>query len=116
MKQFKIINAYNNTEFLAKNDKLSEQELWDVFQLRKALLPHVEYQNEREEALKEKYADKIVDGKLSGEPMENFIKDLTEINQLEKEVDIPKIQIHLREGFTVLQMEALEDFVEFVRG
>ena len=118
MKQYKIIQAYNATEGMSKCDKLSADTLWSVYQLRKKLYPHVEFQQEREQALKEKYS-KFADeeGLVSGKPYQDFLKDLEELANLDKEIEFEKIQIKIQDemGITVQMMEALEDFIEFTK-
>ena len=119
MKQFKIVKAYQATENMSKCEKLDAETLWSIYQLRKKLYPHVEFQAEREDALREKYAEFAdEDGVIKGEPYTNYVKDLSEIATMDKEVNIPdKITIKLQDemGITVQMMEALDEFVNFVK-
>ena len=117
MKQYKIIQAYRATEELSKNNNHSTEVLWVFYNLRKRLLPHCEFQEEREKALKEKYSEYAdEEGKIKGEPYKNYIKEFEELLNLEKDLgDIKKINLKLQDGMgiTIQMMEALEDFVNF---
>ena len=119
MKQYKLIKAYKATESLSHNDKLSTATLWGIYSLRKKLFPHWEFQTEREEDLKKKYsayADE--NGNLTGEHYKEFINELSEVAEMEKEVDTDNpIEFVLEDGIgiTVETMEALDPFVRFVR-
>ena len=117
MKQYKLIRAYKATEELSRNDKLSANTLWSLYNLRKMLAPHWEFQNEREESLRNKYAEFADEqGRLVGEHYNNFIKDLAEIAEMDKDIgDFEKVKITLQDnlGLTIEKMEALDEFVEF---
>lgn len=117
MKQYKLIRAYKATEELAHNNKLPANILWGIYQLRKTLSPHIEFQREREEDLKKKYAEFAdEEGNISGKPSTDYINDLIEIANMEKEIDFPdKIQLTVVDdlGISVEMMEDLEDFIEF---
>lgn len=119
MKQIKIIRAYKATEKLSHNDSFSTDTLWGLYKLRKVLFPHWEFQNERENELKKKYA-KYADknGVLTGEHYNEYLQELSKILDMEKEISNEgKITIPLKEGLgiSVEMMEALEDFVDFVK-
>ena len=117
MKQYQIINAYKATEKLINNDKLSAKDLWSIFQVRKALKPHWDFQAEREQALQEKYKNSFDEnGNLSGPDMTKFIRELNEINNLEIEIESkkkPSIRWKDDCGITIAIVEALEDFIDF---
>ena len=116
MKQFKLIQAYKATEALSSSDKLDTATLWDIYALRKVLLPHWEFQLEREKALQAKYAEFADEqGKISGQHYVDYLNDLEELSNLDKDLEVTKVKIKLQDGMgvTVHMMEALEDFVEF---
>ena len=97
MKQYQIINAYKNLEALSENERLTDFDQWNIYKLRKILKPHIEFQAERENALLDKYRQYANDkGILEGEAMQNYIKDLQELSQLDAEIEQftkPKIKI-----------------------
>ena len=116
MKQYKIINAYQFIESLSNNDKFSCDILWELFQLKKKLQPHVDFFNERTEAIRTKYiplADE--NGQLTGEPLQDYVTELNELNAMEKDIDIEKFTVKLGDipGLTLKMMESLEDFIDF---
>ena len=115
MKQSKIITAYKAIEPLAKIDSLSEMDQWKLYQLRKALRPHYEFQAERETALAEKYKEFVnEEGRRIGEHAEAFIKDLNEIGNMEVDFDYEKPRIPLVRGIDFVTAESLDEFIEFV--
>lgn len=116
MKQAKIIQAYKATEEISKNTNLSLDTLWTFYRLRKALLPHWEFQVEREEALKNKYSQYADEnGTISGEPYKEYLNEFNELLNLDKDVEFEKVKLVLQEGMgiTIQMMESLDDFVEF---
>lgn len=114
MKQYKIINAYNATETLIDNDKLSIEDQWNLYKLRKSLRQYKEFYEERIEAIRQKYVSKVVDDKLIGQDAVDFQNDIFDLDNMEIELDnIEQIKLKLQEGITVHIIESLEDFVEF---
>lgn len=114
IKQHEIIQAYKATEALKGNSNLSRQALWELFNLRKLFSPHVEFQQEQEQDLQMKYmpyAD--ANGNIEGEPYRNYINEIKEIGNLDKEIDYVPIELPTVEGFTLEIMEALDPFVIF---
>ena len=114
MKQYKIIQLYNATEKLAGIEGFTPNEQWQIYTLRKALRPHIEFQQEREKALAEKYtpyADE--NGTLKGEPFKNYAKEKAELNNLDVECEYERIALPLLKGITFQDIEALEDIIEF---
>jgi len=81
------------------------------------LSPHWEFQIEREEALRNKYSKFAnEEGKISGQPYLDYVKEFEELMNLEKDLgDIQKVKLKLQDGMgiTIQMMEALEDFVVF---
>ena len=116
MKQAKIIKAYKDMEELASNTHLSDMEQWDLYQLRKVLRPHYGFQQEREDAIREKYAEYIDEqGNIKGEPAQRFIKEFNDLGDMEVEMEEftkPRIR---NAGINFKTMEALEDFIEFYK-
>ena len=117
MKQYELIRAYKATESLSQNNKLSANALWGFYNLRKKLFPHWEFQNEREEAIRNKYIELAnEDGSLTGKPYVDYLNELAELANIEKEINVTeKITVPLKDdmGITIEMMEALENFVEF---
>ncbi len=115
MKQSDIIRAYNATEQLA-NCSITKKEQWAVYQLRYFLRPHVEFQKEQEEVLRNKYMEfASEDGMLSKEKVPEYLNDLNEIGSLEIELgEWKKPKIAFADGITFKITEALENFFEFL--
>lgn len=115
MKQTKIIEAFNATTSLSELE-FSELEQWKIYQLRKYLRPHYDYQVEREQAIQQKYIDYIEeDGTIKGEKAKEFLKEINDIGELEIELEKrDKTILHVVKGVTFKLIEPLEDFVEFV--
>lgn len=114
IKQYKIIQAYKATETIKSNEHLSKEILWELFQLRKAFSSHVEFQQEQEQSLQQKYtpyADE--NGNISGKPYQDYLKEIEEIGMLDKELEYEPIDLPVIEGLTLESMEALEPFVNF---
>lgn len=116
MKQFKIINAYKTLETLSENENLTELDQWNIYKIRKILRPHVEFQEEREQSVREKYqpyADN--EGVLKGEKYLSFMQEMYDLSQLDVEIDaFNKPQIKAVKGITYKIIEPLEDFIDFV--
>ena len=114
VKQFELIKAYKATETLKDNDHLSESVLWNLYRFRKALSPYIEYQREREKALLDKYLKYADDsGSITGEPYQNYIKEIQEIAELGKEFDWEPIELPTVQGLTISMMEDLDNFISF---
>lgn len=114
VKQSEIIKAYNAASAISESAKLKDIDLWRLFNLRKTLLPHFEFQQEREDAIRQKYvplADE--NGMLTGDAYKDFLGNMKEVGELEQEINIMRFKIPTAEGMTVPQMEALDPFVEF---
>ena len=117
MKQSKIINAYEALKTFANNDKLSYDTLLDLFQLKNQLQSHIDFFDERHNAIKDKYrplADE--NGNISGEALENYTKDFNELANMEKDISAiskPIIKVKEAPGLTLVVMDALQDFVTF---
>lgn len=112
MKQIDIINAYKASEDLSKAT-FSKEDEWKIYNLRKALRPRIEFQEEQEKKLAEKYtsfADK--DGNLKGEKYIEYMQELQELMNLEVE-SVESITLPLIEGVSFKTIEALENLIEF---
>lgn len=115
MKQIKIIRAYQTIESLANVRDLDPKEQWSLYQLRKQLRSFYEFQEEREDAIREKYQEFADEsGTLTGEKADEYLKELADINNMEQELDLEKIQIRLVNGINFMTAEQLEDFIEFI--
>ena len=117
MKQIKILNAYGVTEMLSKNDRLSVDALLALFKLRKFLQPYIEFAEERQQTIIEKYKQFIDEkGNITGEPFNNYTVEISELMETDIEIDpFEKRTIILKDdmGITLQMMEALEPFIEF---
>ena len=114
MKQSRIIELYKATEKLAKIEGFTPNDQWKIYTLRKNFRPHVEFQQERERALVEKYTPFADDnGVIKGEPYLNYLKEKAELNDLDVEFNCEKIVLPLLKGLTFQDIEELEDIVEF---
>lgn len=115
MKQANIVNAYKTMESLAGVQGLSEQEQWSLYQLRKLLRKHFEFQMERESAIREKYTEFADEnGNLANDKAREFLEDMRKIDEMEIELDeFTKPKIHFAKGIPFTTAEALEDFIEF---
>lgn len=115
MKQSKIIDAYNMSTTLSECE-ITDIEQWEVYKLRKILRPHVEFQQEREMAIKEKYipfADEK--GALRKDKVQDYINEINSIGNLDVELEeFSKPKIKITKGITCKIIEPLEDFVEFL--
>lgn len=115
MKQYQIIDAYKTLETLADNENLNELDQWKIYTLRKILRPHIDFQQEREQAIQEKYRQFADDkGMLTQEKGMEYGNELQALLQLD--VDLPEFNkptIKAVKGITCKIMEPLEDFIEF---
>ena len=116
MKLFKIINAFQTLEILSENEYLSEKELWEIYKLRKILKTHVEFEQEREGAIREKYlplAD--AEGMLSPADAKAYTQEMQSVVNLDVEIeDYKKPEIKFVKGMNCKITEPLEDFIEFL--
>ena len=114
MKQLKIIQAYKEMEKLADNQNISDETQWEIFKLRKIMKPHVEFQQEREEAIKSKYIKQADEsGKIYGDVLQKYAKELNDLNDMDVEIDSFVKPSVPHTGLNFLTMEKLEDFMDF---
>ena len=115
MKQIQLVNAHKDLEKLSENENLSDINQWEIYKLRKMLRPHMDFQDERENAILEKYrvfADK--EGNLDSKKSAEYIKEIQDLAQMEIEIEpFVKPKIKIVKGMTCKTMEPLEDFIEF---
>jgi len=116
MKQHQITKAYKDSEQLADIKDFHAKEHKLIFDLRKKLYPHVEFQAEREEAIRAKYLPFVnKEGVLEGDKYQEYLTDVFDLNNMEVDETIEKIKLPLVDGITFKLMEDLEDFIEFVK-
>lgn len=117
MKQIKILQAYMATEQLANNNDIPNDIQWDIYQLRKMLYPHVEFYEDRANAIREKYREfASEDGTLTGDKADKFKNEIKELEDMDKEIDTSNkfiIRVNKGTGITALIMEALDEFITF---
>lgn len=115
MKQYQISNAYQSIEKISDNENLTSIDQWKLYKLRKVLRPHIEFQEERKQAILKKfkpYANE--DGVLEGEKMQEYVNEIQDMLNLDVEIEsFTKPTICLVKGITCIQIEQLEDFIEF---
>lgn len=118
IKQGKIIKAYNATEKFSKDESISLEIKWKLYNMRRIMRPFYEFQSEQEVNIRNKYIQYADEkGNISGKPYTNFLSELEALSALDMDFDMPeKFSIILTDKscFTVQDMEALEDFVDFV--
>ena len=118
MIQHKIIKAYETTQELVENKDLTINAKWELFKLRKQLLPCYEfYANETRELIS-KYKTEINGNTISFESAElanEFQIKQNEIDNFDIDKTFEKVNLKLSDipGITIPQMEQLEEFVEF---
>ena len=116
MKQIEIINAYKTLEELAANANLTKFEQWGLFKIRKMLKPHIDFQMEQENRVREsfrEYAD--AEGNLHDADADRFVEEMKSIGEMEiemEEYERPKVK--MTDGITFKIIEPLEAFVEFL--
>ena len=114
MKQLKIIQAYKDLELLSDIKDYHSQEQWALYVLRKELRSSVEFYKERTEAIMEKYREFANDdGVIKGQPYQDYLKDINDLNNLDIEIEFNKIVLPFVDGISFKLAESLEDFVEF---
>lgn len=114
IKQSQIVKAYNAMETIKKNTTLPEATLWELYQLRKALATHYEFQKERENALQDEYSKFADDkGTLSGQHWIDYQNAFNEILNLDKEINWEPIELPVVPGLSLESMEDLDIFITF---
>lgn len=115
MKQINIVNAYQNIEKLSEIKDLNEQERWALYQLRRRLRAHFEYQKKREDEIRSKYTEFAnEEGQLAGEKAQEFLNEINELNNMDIDLGgYAKVNIRLVNDVSFVLAESLEDFIEF---
>lgn len=114
MKQYKVVQLYKATEKLGAIEGFTPEEQWQIYTLRKSFRPHIEFQEERETALINKYtpyADE--NGSIKGEHYLHYLQEKNELSNLDVDCEYQKITLPLLKGITFQDIEALEDVIEF---
>ncbi len=114
MKQSRIIVAYREMERLANNPNITDKGQWQLYKLRKALRPHVDFQKEREAAIQKKYSHYADEnGNINGPIVKEYMDDMNALNEMEVELEEFEKPVIPISGVNFLTMENLEDFIEF---
>ena len=114
MKQLSIVTAYNNLEALSNIKDYHAKEQWALYSLRKELRPFVDFYEERIKALASKYSEFTDDkGMLYDQHYLDYIKEKEELDNLEVEQKINKIELPIVDGITFLTIESLENYIMF---
>lgn len=121
MKLAKIINVFNTTEVLAGDPNLTHAGKWVLYSVRKQLADHSEFQREELQKLFEKYpatynAETRELTFKSTKARDAFLEESKKLDDLEIEINIVKQKAKLSDipGITIQQMEAVEDFIDFI--
>lgn len=117
VKHYKIIAAYKALNELLDKE-LPAGVSFPLFKLRCALKPHWEYQQEIENGLFSKYGTESGDGNIAISDPESrmkFVNKLTEVGEIEDDLDIAEIEIKLPDDMpiTISQIEKLSEFATF---
>lgn len=119
MTNYNIIKAYNATDELAENKSLPVSSKWDIFELRKGLLPHIEFVQEQQAELLTKYNGKVNDqGGFSFEDQEDakqFAVEYEELLKFDKDVSDLKKPVIPIDSINVHTMETLSELVNFIK-
>ena len=119
MKQINIVNAYIVTNNLIQKDTIPIQGKWILFKLRKDLLSYYEFYIEESKKLLNQYEVTQEESTLkftNKEFANEYVQKQNKIDNLEVEINIEKQKCKLSDipEITVLQMEALDSFIEFM--
>ena len=114
MKQINIVQAYNDLKQLANVEGYQEKEQWKLYQLRKKLKPHIDFQQERERIIYDKYREYAdQDGMIKGQKYIDLMQEKEDLNNMEIDLSVEKISLPLVKGINFITIEALEDFIDF---
>ena len=120
MKQSQINNMYGALTKLAKM-QLPARTAFGIYKLAKKVEEIYSFAVEQESKLIDKYHAEIKDGGMitfqSAEDKENFQAELSELNNLEHDIDVDKITIKIddlvNQTLSMSDIFALEDFITF---
>lgn len=119
MIQLKIVNAYEATQSLVKNDKLSINAKWELFNLRKELLTTYEFYVSESKKLISGYKTEIDGTSIvfeSPELAQEYKAKQDEMDNFDVQIPIGSHKLKLSDipDITVLQIEVLDGFIEFI--
>lgn len=115
MKLLDIVVAYKTTEALAGNTEFTPAEQWIIYKFRQAAKPHVEFYQEREQSLKDKYAEFAdKEGNLSKDKSNEYVSELNEFLKLDVDFNYTKEQLSIVKGVDFTIIERLDKFFEFI--
>lgn len=114
MKQIKLIQAYRDLEQLSDVKDFHSKEQWAIYSLRKQLRSHMDFYEERQKAIVDKYSPHTdSEGRLKGQEYLDYVKDIEDLNNLEVDYTSDKITLPFVDGISFKTAEALDDFIEF---
>lgn len=115
--QNKIVQAFKASEKVIDNENLPNDVLWKIYKIRHVMMPSVEFQDIRENAIRNKYAAYLNDkGELVGTLYNEYLNDIRELGMMEVELDFDHreyIRYNPDYKLTIREIEALEDFIDF---
>ncbi len=119
MIQLKIYKAYEETQILIKENNLSINAKWQLFKLRKELLPYYEFYASESQQLISKYKTTIKGNLIefeSPELAQEYQSKQEEIDKFDVEISLSEHQLKLSDipNITVEQIELLDGFIEFI--
>lgn len=115
--QHKIVQAFKASEKVIDNENLPNDVLWKIYKIRHIMMPSIEFQDVRENAIRNKYAAYLNNkGELAGALYNEYLNELRELGNMEVDVELERrvrIEYKPEYGFTIREIEALEDFIDF---
>ena len=115
MKLSKIINAYRTLEILSDIEALTQNDQWNIYKLRSKLRTHIEFEQEQEKKIREKYIPFANEkGELNSEDTVKYMADMQKLVDMDVEIEeFTKPTIHFVKGINCKITDPLEDFIEF---
>ena len=116
MKLYQIINAFKTLEQLSDNEHLTDKDQWNIYKLRNHLKTHVDFEKEREEAIRQKFLPLAnEEGRLSPSDTAKYANELNDLANMDVDVEeFKKPEIKFVKGITCKITDPLEGFVEFL--
>ena len=115
IKQKKAINAFTTLSQMGK--KITGKTAWDLYRLKQRLKEAVDFQSEEEMKLVEKYGGSVDEAgriQIPDENREAFMKDFTELGELECEIDLEvTADLNNIRDINMAEIEALDGIVQF---
>ena len=123
MKLSKIIAAYNVLETMT-NHLYDYKVAYQLYTLKKDMLPHVQFYAAEELKMVEKYAEKNENGKaviradgkfnfMSAEAKEGFLADSEALGNVTADWSREVLKLPIAPMISMKQLEALDGFIEF---